>query len=94
MTELEKLLEAVKGYQMTPEEKERQRISWATGQVALSRPDLAVEEVRDNVLKAVAKERGESVRDVIKRLNLGALYTGRNSIDALTGKRAIIEEEE
>lgn len=43
--ELEELLRRVKGYVMTPAERDAQARSWVRGNVGLSRPDLTTEEM-------------------------------------------------
>ncbi|MBI2676621.1 MAG: hypothetical protein HYX21_01530 [Candidatus Yanofskybacteria bacterium] len=47
MDDLERLIERVKNIKMTEEELEEQRISWAYGNLKLSRPNLTRQEVKE-----------------------------------------------
>lgn len=55
MSRLQELLDKVRGYVMTPEERQEQRISWARGQYMLSNPGVSLEEA-DKLARNAAKE--------------------------------------
>lgn len=45
--ELYRLLRQAKGYEMTPEEENEQRISWVTGNVGIHNPNVTKDLVRE-----------------------------------------------